>query len=84
MLVAKLMIMLQMLEGTEANEKQICLQVPYESLKRVSRDRKYNIDDFDELVSSIQKVAERTCSEQERRLGIESLIQRATNLQKQV
>ena len=62
----------------------ICIQVPFESLKRVSRERKYNIDDLGELVSAITSLAERNCSEAERKQNVESLIQRAKNLKNQV
>ena len=58
--------------------------MPYESLKRVSRDRKYNIDDLQELVTAIKLLAERNCSELERKQSIEGLIQRATYLKNQV
>lgn len=59
-------------------------QVPFESLKRVSRDRKYNIDDLRGLVNEINDLAEQSCSDEERKQGIDKLIARSQELQQQV
>lgn len=58
--------------------------MPYESLKRVSRERKYYIDDLQELVTAIKLLAEKTSSEAERKQSIDSLVQRASMLKTEV
>ena len=60
------------------------MQVPFESLKRVSRDRKYVIDDLQSLVNAVKALAEKQCSAQERAQDIQSLTERCEHLKRQV
>jgi hypothetical protein len=60
------------------------LQVPFESLKRTSRDRKYIIDDLQALVTAIKDTAEKQCSEQDRAGAVSQLITQLVSIQDQV
>ncbi len=58
--------------------------MPFESLKRTSRDRKYIIDDLQGLVTAVKEAAEKQCSEQERADAVAQLITRLTDVLRQV
>jgi len=60
------------------------LRVPYESLKRTSRDRKYIIDDLQSLVTAVKEAAERQCTEQERAEAVAQLLTQLTGIQRQL
>ena len=60
------------------------MQVPFESLKRTSRDRKYIIDDLQSLVSAVKEAAGRQCSEEERADAVAQLIAQLTSIRGQV
>lgn len=60
------------------------LRVPFESLKRTSRDRKYIIDDLQALVTAIKDTAEKQCSEQDRAGAVSQLITQLVSIQDQL
>lgn len=60
------------------------LQVPYEALKRTSRDRKYAIEDLQDVERAVKELASRECSEEERLQALNALILKLHQLQKSV
>lgn len=60
------------------------LQVPFESLKRVSRDRKYVIDDVRSLIVTLSDLVDKQHSDQERAQLVKQLTERSIQLRHEV
>lgn len=61
-----------------------CLQVPFESLRRTTRDRKYLIDEVHEIVDALKKNSQVQQDAQERNTVLTGLLVRLEGLKRKV
>lgn len=60
------------------------MQVPFESLRRTTRERKYVIDEVQSVMSTLHEASTRPCSTDEGQKTLDSILHRLEGLKRKV